>query len=68
MNNQTDYTAGFRAGQRYERDDIIEFIENHAEEGKVSAQLLIEELNLRDERDVLAHLTSFRNKWFQVAK
>ena len=64
----TSYTAGFRAGQRYERDDIIEFIENHAEEGKVSAQLLIEELNLRDERDVLAHLTSFRNKWFQVAK
>ena len=64
----TDYTTGFRAGQRYERDDIIEFIENHAEEGKVSAQLLIQELNLRDERDVLAHLTSFRNKWFASAK
>jgi hypothetical protein len=63
---QTIYTEGFRAGLRYEREKVLEFIRVHAEQGvEITVQDIADEINHQYKMDMEAKLTEMRESWGQ---
>jgi hypothetical protein len=62
----TPYSEGFRAGLRYERDSILDFIRVHAEQGvEITVQDIADEINHQYKLDMEAKLTEMRGQWGQ---
>jgi hypothetical protein len=58
---ETLYTEGFRAGLRYQRENILDFINIHAEQNvEITVQDIAEEINHQYKVDMEAHLTEMR--------
>jgi hypothetical protein len=58
---QTIYTEGFRAGLRYQRENILDFIRIHDEQGvEITVQDIAEEINHQYKVDMEANLTEMR--------
>jgi hypothetical protein len=58
---QTIYTEGFRAGLRYQRDNILDFIRIHDEQGvEITVQDIADEINHQYKLDMEANLLEMR--------
>jgi hypothetical protein len=58
---QTIYTEGFRAGLRYQRENILDFIRIHDEQGvEITVQDIANEINGQYKRDMEANLAEMR--------
>jgi hypothetical protein len=58
---QTIYTEGFRAGLRYQRENILDFINIHAEQGvEITVQDIADEINHQYKLDMEANLLEMR--------
>jgi hypothetical protein len=58
---QTIYTEGFRAGLRYQRENILDFIRIHAEQNvEITVQDIADEINGQYKRDMEANLVEMR--------
>ena len=63
---KTIYTEGFRAGLRYQRESILDFIQVHTEQGvEITVQDIADEINHQYQLDMEAHLIEMRGKWGQ---
>jgi len=57
----TIYTEGFRAGIRYQRENILDFITIHEEQGvEITVQDIADEINGQYKRDMEANLLEMR--------
>ena len=55
------YREGFKAGLRYQREDILDFIRIHAEQGvEITVQDIADEINGQYKRDMEATLIEMR--------
>jgi hypothetical protein len=62
----TPYTEGFRAGLRYERDSILDFIRVHAEQNvEITVQDIADEINHQYKLDLENNLTERKATWGQ---
>jgi hypothetical protein len=60
------YTAGFRAGVRYQREHTLDFIRVHAEQGvEITVQDIEDDINQHYKIDMEANLTEMRGQWGQ---
>jgi hypothetical protein len=58
---QTIYTEGFRAGLRYQRENILDFIRIHAEQNvEITVQDIADEINHQYKLDMEANLLEMR--------
>jgi hypothetical protein len=58
---QTIYTEGFRAGLRYQRENILDFIRIHDEQGvEITVQDIADEINHQYKLDMEANLLEMR--------
>jgi hypothetical protein len=63
---QTLYTEGFKAGVRYQRESILDFIRIHAEQNvAITAQDIAEEIEGQYRIDMEAHLAERKTQWGQ---
>jgi hypothetical protein len=63
---ETLYTAGFRAGVRYQREHTLDFIRVHAEQGvEITVQDIEDDINQHYKIDMEAKLTEMRGQWGQ---
>jgi hypothetical protein len=63
---QTIYTEGFRAGLRYQRESVLDFIRVHAEQGvEITVQDIADEINYQYKMDMEVKLTEMRGQWGQ---
>ncbi len=63
---ETLYTAGFRAGVRYQREHTLDFIRVHAEQGvEITVQDIEDDINQHYKIDMEANLTEMRGQWGQ---
>ena len=63
---ETLYTAGFRAGLRYQREHTLDFIRVHAEQGvEITVQDIEDDINQQYRIDMEANLTEMRKQWGQ---
>jgi hypothetical protein len=63
---QTIYTEGFRAGLRYQRESVLDFIRVHAEQGvEITVQDIVDEINHQYKMDMEVKLTEMRGQWGQ---
>jgi hypothetical protein len=59
---QTIYTEGFRAGLRYQRESILDFIRIHDEQGvEITVQDIADEINHQYKLDMEANLLEMRH-------
>jgi hypothetical protein len=57
----TIYTEGFKAGLRYQRENILDFITIHEEQGvEITVQDIADEINGQYKRDMEANLLEMR--------
>ncbi len=60
------YREGFRAGQRNQREDILDFIRIHAEQGvEITVQDIADEIKGQYKREMEATLIEMRETWGQ---
>ena len=58
---QTIYTEGFRAGLRYQRENILDFIRVHDEQGvEITVQDIADEINYQYKMDMETNLEEMR--------
>ena len=63
---QTIYTEGCRAGLRYQRESVLDFIRVHAEQGvEITVQDIADEINHQYKMDMEVKLTEMRGQWGQ---
>ena len=63
---QTLYTEGFRAGVRYQRESILDFIRIHQEQNvTITVEDIAEEIEGQYRIDMEAHLAERRTQWDQ---
>jgi hypothetical protein len=63
---ETLYTAGFRAGVRYQREHTLDFIRVHAEQGvEITVQDIEDDINQHYKIDMEAQLSERRTQWDQ---
>ena len=61
---KTPYTQGFQAGIRYQRDNILDYIAVHLDQGvQVTALDIVEEINAQDKKDMEAQIQEMRELW-----
>jgi len=54
---ETSRTQGFKAGIRYERDRILDFIATHLDQGVlITLEDIVADLNYQDKQDMDNHL------------
>jgi hypothetical protein len=62
----TIYTAGFKAGLRYQREHTLDFIRVHDEQGvEITAQDIADDINQQYKIDMEANLMEMRGQWGQ---
>jgi hypothetical protein len=62
----TPYTEGFRAGLRYERESILDFIRIHAEQNvEITVQDIADEINYQYKLDMENNLAERKATWGQ---
>jgi hypothetical protein len=62
----TPYTEGFRAGLRYQRENILDFIRVHAEQNvEITAQDIADEINYQYKMDMETQLAERKATWGQ---
>jgi hypothetical protein len=62
----TLYTAGFKAGLRYQREHTLDFIRVHDEQGvEITAQDIADDINQQYKIDMEANLMEMRGQWGQ---
>ena len=62
----TEYSEGFRAGLRYERESILDFIRVHAEQDvEITVQDIADEINHQYKLDMEAKLIERKATWGQ---
>jgi hypothetical protein len=62
----TPYTEGFRAGLRYQRENILDFIRVHAEQNvEITAQDIADEINHQYKLDMETKLAERKATWGQ---
>jgi len=60
------YTAGFKAGLRYQREHTLDFIRVHDEQGvEITAQDIADDINQQYKSDMEANLMEMRGQWGQ---
>ena len=60
------YSEGFRAGVRYQREKVLDFIRVHAEQNvEITAQDIADEINHQYKMDMQANLAEMRKSWDQ---
>jgi hypothetical protein len=58
---QTIYSEGFKAGLRYQRENILDFIRIHDEQGvEITVQDIADEINGQYKRDMEVNLAEMR--------
>jgi hypothetical protein len=63
---QTLYTEGFRAGVRYQRESILDFIRIHQEQNvAITVEDIAEEIQGQYRIDMEANLAERRTQWDQ---
>jgi hypothetical protein len=63
---QTLYTEGFRAGVRYQRESILDFIRIHQEQNvAITVEDIAEEIEGQYRIDMEANLAERRTQWDQ---
>jgi hypothetical protein len=63
---QSIYSEGFRAGIRYQRETVLDFIRVHAEQGvEITVQDIADEINHQYKMDMEVKLTEMRGQWGQ---
>ena len=63
---QTLYTEGFRAGVRYQRESVLDFIRIHQEQNvAITVEDIAEEIEGQYRIDMEAHLAERRTQWDQ---
>ena len=63
---ETIYTAGFKAGLRYQREHTLDFIRVHDEQGvEITAQDIADDINQQYKIDMEANLMEMRGQWGQ---
>jgi hypothetical protein len=63
---QTLYTEGFRAGVRYQRESVLDFIRIHAEQNvAITVQDIAEEIEGQYRIDMEANLAERKTLWGQ---
>ena len=63
---QSIYSEGFRAGIRYQRESVLDFIRVHAEQGvEITVQDIADEINHQYKMDMEVKLTEMRGQWGQ---
>lgn len=61
---ETLYTEGFKAGLRYQRENILDFINIHAEQNvEITAQDIADEINYQYKLDMETKLAEMRELW-----
>lgn len=62
----TPYTEGFKAGLRYQRENILDFITIHAEQNvEITVQDIADEINHQYKLDMEVNLAEMRELWGQ---
>jgi hypothetical protein len=63
---ETIYTEGFKAGLRYQRESVLDFIRVHAEQGvEITVQDIADEINHQYKLDMESKLAEMRGSWGQ---
>jgi hypothetical protein len=63
---QTLYTEGFKAGVRYQRESVLDFIRIHQEQNVViTVQDIADEIEGQYRIDMEAHLAERKTQWGQ---
>jgi hypothetical protein len=63
---ETLYTAGFKAGLRYQREHTLDFIRVHNDQGvELTVQDIADDINQQYKIDMEANLTEMRGQWGQ---
>jgi hypothetical protein len=63
---QTLYTEGFKAGVRYQRESVLDFIRIHAEQNvTISVEDIAEEIQGQYRIDMEANLAERKTQWGQ---
>jgi hypothetical protein len=63
---QTLYTEGFKAGVRYQRESVLDFIRIHQEQNvAITAQDIAEEIEGQYRIDMEANLAERKTQWGQ---
>jgi hypothetical protein len=61
---RSPYTHGFYAGIRYQRDNILDYIAVHLDQGvQVTALDIVEEINAQDKKDMEVQIQEMRELW-----
>ena len=61
---KTPYSHGFYAGIRYQRDNILDYIAVHLDQGvQVTALDIVDEINGQHKRDMNAKIQEMRELW-----
>ena len=64
--SETLYTAGFKAGLRYQREHTLDFIRVHDEQGvELTVQDIADDINQQYKIDMEANLMEMRGQWGQ---
>jgi hypothetical protein len=63
---QTLYTEGFKAGVRYQRESVLDFIRIHQEQNvAITVQDIADEIEGQYRIDMEAHLAERKTQWGQ---
>jgi hypothetical protein len=63
---QTLYTEGFKAGVRYQRESVLDFIRIHQEQNvAITVEDIAEEIEGQYRIDMEAHLAERKTQWGQ---
>jgi hypothetical protein len=61
---KTPYSQGFQAGIRSQRDNILDFIKVHHDQGvPITAEDIFDEINHQDKLDMEVQLQEMRELW-----
>jgi hypothetical protein len=62
--SKTPYSEGFIAGIRYQRENILDYITVHLDQGiQVTALDIVDEINGQHKRDMNAKIQEMRELW-----
>jgi len=62
--SKTPYSQGFAAGIRYQRDNILDYIKIHQDQGvAITVEDIFDEINHQDKLDMEVQIQEMRELW-----